>query len=287
MTEHRDPLDVLRADVVPTEPEPAFASRLRARLESEVLNPKGVTMNSSEATSVTVDETPTSEGDLVYSSLWVPDVGRAEAFYTAALGWRLEPRGDGDLRVLDVQPPMGVHGGEAHGTLFLCHAVDDMATALDRVRAAGGAAGEARDEPYGLVADCVDNQGMRFALLRAQRGQRQPLPAPGAGELFYLTVGVPSSQLYRDFYGAVFGWTFTPGRINDGWGVTGPAPMTGIHGNADRPSVVPMYGVADIAAAVAAVRAAGGTASEPERMPYGTTADCVDDQGVPFYLGQV
>jgi predicted enzyme related to lactoylglutathione lyase len=60
----------------------------------------------------------------------------------------------------------------------------------------------------------------------------------------------------------------------------------GLHGNAERPSVVPMYAVADINTAVAAVRAAGGTATEPTRMPYGTTSDCVDDQGVPFYLGQ-
>jgi hypothetical protein len=33
------------------------------------------------------------------------------------------------------------------------------------------------------------------------------------------------------------------------------------------------------------VRAAGGTAGEPERMPYGTTAECADDQAVRFYLG--
>ncbi|HEX3649074.1 MAG TPA: VOC family protein, partial [Pseudonocardiaceae bacterium] len=135
MTEHRDPLDVLRADVVPTEPDPVFAARLRARLESEVLNPKGTSMTSSEATSVTTDQTPTHEGDLVYSSLWVPDVDRAQAFYTAVLGWRIDAGGE-TRRVLDVHPPMGLRGGNEHGTLFLCHAVDDLAAALDRVRAA-------------------------------------------------------------------------------------------------------------------------------------------------------
>jgi predicted enzyme related to lactoylglutathione lyase len=114
-----------------------------------------------------------------------------------------------------------------------------------------------------------------------------PLPSAGAGELLYLTVGVPDSSLYRDFYGAVFGWTFTPGRVDDGWGVAGIRPMTGLRGGAPRPEIAPMYGVADIAAAVAAVRAAGGTATEPEEMPYGTTSDCVDDQGMRFYLGQV
>jgi uncharacterized protein len=34
------------------------------------------------------------------------------------------------------------------------------------------------------------------------------------------------------------------------------------------------------------VTAAGGTATEPRREPYGLTADCTDDQGTRFYLGQ-
>jgi predicted enzyme related to lactoylglutathione lyase len=48
-----------------------------------------------------------------------------------------------------------------------------------------------------------------------------------------------------------------------------------------------MWKVDDVAAAVARVRAAGGTATEPERKPYGLTATCTDDQGMPFYLGDV
>ena len=100
-------------------------------------------------------------------------------------------------------------------------------------------------------------------------------------------MSVPDSGLYRDFYGTVFGWTFTPGRVDDGWGVQGVRPMTGMRGGASRPEVVPMYGVPDITAAVAAVRASGGTATDPTEMPYGTTSDCVDDQGMSFYLGQV
>src|SRR5207302_6919482 len=109
--------------------------------------------------------------------------------------------------------------------------------------------------PYGVVADCTGNRGMRFALLDAPLATRRPLSQPGAGELLYLTVSVPDSGLYRDFYGTVFGWTFTPGRVDDGWGVQGVRPMTGMRGGASRPEVVPMYGVPDITAAVVAVRA--------------------------------
>lgn len=45
--------------------------------------------------------------------------------------------------------------------------------------------------------------------------------------------------------------------------------------------------VDDITAAVARVRAAGGTAADPERQPYGISAHCTGDQGTPFYLGQL
>lgn len=282
MTEHPDPLDVLRADVVPTDPDPRFARRLRARLESEVRKPKGATMSRP----VTIEETATHEGDVAYASLWVPDVERAETFYQRVLGWQVERTPSGGRRIGAVTPPLGMFP-DPDRSLFLCHAVDDVRATLVKVRAAGGQAGEPTQEPHGFIADCVDNQGMRFAVVELARSARTPLGQPGQGELVYLTVGSPDSGLFRDFYGSVFGWTFTPGRIDDGWGVTGCSPMMGMHGNADRPVVVPMYGVGDIDAAVGAVRAAGGTATEPEQMPYGTTADCVDDQGVSFYLGQV
>lgn len=63
--------------------------------------------------------------------------------------------------------------------------------------------------------------------------------------------------------------------------------MMGMSGGADRSEVLPMFGVQDIAAAVAGVRGSGGTATDPTEMPYGTTAECADDQGLRFYLGQV
>lgn len=282
-----DPLDALRSGYRPMAPDAAFAARLRTRLELAVLGQSGAKM-STEAKSVTVEANPARDGDLAYSSVWLPDVARGEAFYAAALGWRVEPgREPRSRRVSDVTPPMGMWGGVEDRTLFLCHAVDDVHAAVDRVRAAGGSADEPVQEPYGLVANCVDNQGMRFALLDAPLGGRQPLPTPGVGSLLYLTVTVPNSALFRDFYGALFGWTFTAGRVDDGWSVHGVSPMTGMSGGAARPAVAPMYGVADIAAAVAAVRASGGTATEPVEMPYGTTSDCVDDQGLHFYLGQI
>ena len=63
--------------------------------------------------------------------------------------------------------------------------------------------------------------------------------------------------------------------------------MTGFAGGHAEATVVPMFPVADIGAAVARVRAAGGSASDPERYPYGITSECTDDQGLRFYLGEL
>lgn len=278
MTEFRDPLDALREAVVPVEPDAAFAARLRARLEFAVLLPKGdKDMTTQESRSVYTEEKTVGEGDLIYAALWLPDATRGEAFYSAVLGWPF--RG--------AVPLVGMHGGRPETTLFLCHAVDDLGEAMAKVRAGGGEAGEPRQEQYGLISDCTDNQGMRFALIESPRASRRPMPRQGHGGLLYLTVEVPDSARFRDFYGQLFGWTFTPGRVEDGWNVAGVSPMTGMRGGADRCAVVPMFAVRDIAATVAAVRAAGGTSTDPEQQPYGTTANCTDDQGLSFYLGQL
>jgi predicted enzyme related to lactoylglutathione lyase len=115
-------------------------------------------------------------------------------------------------------------------------------------------------------------------------------PAPHgrrAGDLAYLTLEVVDSARARAFYGAVLGWTFTPGRVADGWQVEGTAPMVGLSGGHDRVRAVPMWRVDDIERAVTAVRSRGGTAAEPQRQSYGTTSECTDDQGSRFYLGEL
>lgn len=48
-----------------------------------------------------------------------------------------------------------------------------------------------------------------------------------------------------------------------------------------------MYRVDDLAAALQAVRDAGGSAGDPEVQPYGITSSCADDQGTRFHLGQL
>lgn len=82
-------------------------------------------------------------------------------------------------------------------------------------------------------------------------------------------------------------WSFEAGRVDDGWEVQGCQPMSGVAGRATVACTVPMWTVADIDVAVARVREAGGTVlQEPMRQHYGMMAECTDDQGSRFYLGQ-
>ena len=232
-------------------------------------------------------------GDIGYVSLWVPDVERAASFYSAVLGWRYAPGSAPQGRqVVGGSTPHGLWGGQERSTLFLCFAVDDVALAGERVRDAGGRAGEPRHEPYGVVADCADDQGMAFALVQspvhgAPPGPRGSATGAGHGDLAYVTMEVTDSERARRFYGSVLGWRFSPGHAEGGWQVEDVVPMVGLIGGQDQVTAVPMYRVDDVYAAVERVRAAGGTASDPERQPYGVTSSCADDQGTRFYLGEL
>jgi predicted enzyme related to lactoylglutathione lyase len=230
-------------------------------------------------------------GDIGYVSLWVPDVDRAEAFFGSVLGWSFSPgSGTQGRQVEGATPHQGMWGGVEHNTLFICYVVDDVEAAVARVRAAGGEAQQPADEPYGRVANCVDDQGTPFAVFRPPAGLSGPrLAAHGThqGDLAYITLEVGDSSRTRAFYGAVLGWQFSAGRVDDGWQVSDVRPGTGIHGGQRPPTAVPMYLVDDIGAAVERVRAAGGTASDPERQPYGVSSDCLDDQGTRFSLGEL
>ncbi len=158
------------------------------------------------------------------------------------------------------------------------------------MRAAGGEAGEPTDRPYGRLADCIDDQGTAFALYAPPRGEPVPRTAPhgdSQGDLAYITMEVVDSEKARAFYGAVLGWRFKPGQVDDGFQLEDVRPGTGLRGGQAVATTIPMYRVDDIEAAVARVRAAGGSATDPERQPYGVTSSCTDDQGTRFFLGQL
>jgi predicted enzyme related to lactoylglutathione lyase len=283
-----DPFEALRSPIVPTDPDPAFAANLRARVASAFDLPEGPTGSDVTETASPPAATGPRHNDIAYASLWVPDVERAGRFFAAVLGWQYAPGSEAQSRqVQGVSPAHGMFGGQERSTLFLCFTVDDVDETLERVADAGGRSGEPRDAPYGRVADCIDDQGVPFALVGGTGGGRGTANGTRHGDLAYITVEVVDSVKARAFYGSVLGWRFGPGSVADGWGVDEVVPMVGMVGQQSQATVVPMYRVDDIAAAVERVRASGGTASEPERQPYGITSSCADDQGTRFWLGQL
>ncbi|HUR73213.1 MAG TPA: VOC family protein [Sporichthya sp.] len=295
-----DPLDVLRGPDGPAHPDPVFADRLRARLARALTAPEGVVMSNPTVDLPAATPTPASadegDGDVGYFSLWVADLDRAVAFYGAVLGWTYAERnphartihGPSPRALVALDAPNAEFWPDPRPGAFVSRTVADIDAAVAKVRAAGGRATDPQETPYGRSADCVDDQGLPFSL--HERAPGTPRPATNGadpGDVAYLTMLVPDTAPARRFYGDVFGWAFTPGRINDGWGIEGPAPMSGLSGGHEHAALVPMYRVDDVAAAVDRVRAAGGTATDPEQLPYGISSDCTDDQGLPFYLGQL
>lgn len=229
-------------------------------------------------------------GDVVYASLLVPDVERAAAFFGTVLGWSIVAGSTPQSRQIQAATPRhGLCGGQAQPTLLLYHAVADLPAAVARVRAIGGSATDPEQRPYGLLADCTDDQGIAFSLVELpahQRAPRAPVNGNAHGDISYLSISTPDSASFRAFFGELFGWSFSAGHVSDGWQISDVTPMIGMRGGERRALITPMYRVDDITAAVNQVRQGGGTATEPAREPYGLMAECVDDQGTQFYLGQ-
>jgi predicted enzyme related to lactoylglutathione lyase len=225
-------------------------------------------------------------GDIGYLSLWAPDAERAARFYGHVLGWTYDADSH---RVTNTDLPTGISANPGSPTLFCCYAVADVEAARRAIAEAGGVPGEIRHTDHGILLDATDPQGMAFAVFQPAPGQKRfELNGSGPGEVSYVTYQVPDSASFRNFYGPLLGWSFEPGRIADGWQITPAHPMSGVAGGSEHPATVPMWTVADIDAAVARVREAGGTVvAEPSRQPYGVSAECIDDQGARFYLGEL
>jgi predicted enzyme related to lactoylglutathione lyase len=228
---------------------------------------------------------PFRHGDVAYASVQVPDADRARGFYAGAVGWQYDEQG----RVSGAEPHIGLQSRPGQPTLFCCYGVDDLEQAVARVAAGGGRPGQPTDAPHGRVADCTDDQGTDFALwqIGSARATRPAANGRRPGDLAYLVLEVVDAGLARAFYGSVLGWQCRPGSIEDGWSVERVVPMVGLSGGHERAAAVPMWRVASIEGGVARVRAAGGRATDPARQPYGVTAECTDDQGSRFLLGEL
>ncbi len=212
-----------------------------------IIDPSGHRwMLSGPATGATVQ---IQHGDVGYVSVWAPDAERAAAFYGHVLGWTYDPATG---QVTNTRQPIGISGVAGAGTLFCCYAVTDLDGARRAIVSGGGESGQTREFDFGTVLEATDPTGAPFAVfLPAGETPRPELNGSGPGELSYITYEVPDSTTFKQFYSRVLFWTFEPGRIDDGWGVQGSRPMSGMAGGAEQTTTVPMWTVADIDAAVA------------------------------------
>jgi len=228
---------------------------------------------------------PIQHGDVGYVSVWTPDADRAAAFYGHVLGWTYAPQ---THEVTNTTQHIGIYSVASGQGMLCCYAVADLQGARQAILDGGGTVGEEQQFDFGTVLDATDPQGTAFAVF--QPGASEPRPAlngSGPGELSYITYEVPDSTAFKAFYSGVLFWTFERGRIDDGWGVQQTHPMAGVAGGNAAAVTVPMWMVEDVDAAVARVREAGGTViEEPSQQAYGKMAQCTDDQGTRFYLGE-
>jgi predicted enzyme related to lactoylglutathione lyase len=105
------------------------------------------------------------QGDVAHVTMLARDADRAKAFYEAVLQVPFSSGHTGAWRTDEIMPPLGVVTAEgAEPQVQLSYRVDDIAAAVERVRAAGGRAGEPERKPYGLLAECADDQGATFRL---------------------------------------------------------------------------------------------------------------------------
>jgi uncharacterized glyoxalase superfamily protein PhnB len=105
------------------------------------------------------------QGDVANVTMVARDAHRAMEFYQAVLQVPFSSGHTGTWRTDQTQPPLGIMPARgAEPEVQLSYRVDDIAAAVERVRAAGGHADEAERKPYGLLAECADDQGATFRL---------------------------------------------------------------------------------------------------------------------------
>jgi uncharacterized glyoxalase superfamily protein PhnB len=297
-----DPFDALREPVSPANPDPGFAGRLRERLAREVFAFSGGIMSQQTAEPQAAREPVRAPALTPY--IMVSDARRAMDWYAQVLGARRrgEPvvnadgtighaeLGIGDAVLMLAEPsglwpdvPVRAPDSPATFSHTLHLDVDDVDGITERARGNGAAVErEPTDQFYGRGAVIVDPFGHRWMLLR----RPAQIARLHQGDVANVTMTARDPDRAREFYQAVLQVPFSPAHPGT-WRADQVSPPLGIRPSRDaEPQVQLSYRVDDIAAAVERVRAAGGRADEPRRMPYGLHAECTDDQGAVFRLVQ-
>ena len=105
------------------------------------------------------------EGDIANVTMLARDTHRAKEFYETVLQVPFSSGHPGAWRTNQITPPLAIMPSQgAEPEVQLSYRVDDIMAAVERVRVAGGRTGEPYRRPYGLIAECADDQGATFRL---------------------------------------------------------------------------------------------------------------------------
>ena len=204
------------------------------------------------------------------------DLPRARAFYERAFNWTYTPWGPpgfyqtrtaGRSLMGALQGRRGI-GGHVMPDIELSFGVDDLEATCARLTAAGGEVIMApfHIETVGHLVFFRDSEGNIAGAMQYEPGMTPAGEAlPGSARLTTFGINAEDVGRAKAFYEGVFGWRFSPWGPPDfftcpdtGGGVGGLLQGRHTVNGRSEPGLSVSFGVDDIAAAVAAIRAAGG-----------------------------
>ncbi|MGH3980067.1 MAG: VOC family protein [Pseudonocardiaceae bacterium] len=244
---------------------------------------------------------PWPAGTPCWVDLAVPDVAAATQFYAAVLGWTYSDTGEeyGHYQMCqrDGRSAAGIGPSQQEGqppvwTTYL--ASDAVDTTAKQITENGGTLlVEPFDIPKsGRLCVALDPQGAAFGVWQAgEHIGAEIYNEPGS--LVWNEAAVPDPDAARQFYSAVFGYSYQP-VDGAGSGYTTfhreGDPLGGMGGLENAPAGAPPHWMAyfvvdDADVAVAAATERGATVlSGPFDTPYGRMVMITDPQGATFAI---
>ncbi len=248
------------------------------------------------------------EGRVLWYELLTKDVGAAEAFYTAVVGWTVKPfdsspqpykvwtreDGEGVGGVMAIPPGMNF---PPHWGMYV--GVSKLEDAIGRIEQLGGStlSGVIDIPTVGRMRTMKDPQGAAFSLLEVASPERRPEVEAAIGGVSWHELHTKDAGAAITFYTAVFGWqpvgTMDMGDMGT-YHMFGRAfPLGGMMNLLPAMAHIPphwgfYFRVTDINAAVERVKAHGGQIlNGPMDVPGGDLiVNCMDPQGAAFSLHQ-